>query len=63
MQDLPLTTMIDALAARLESLDPESPEYRHLLAEMDALAARIAREAHQEKIDEATESLFDNMPV
>lgn len=58
-----LTHIIDALAARLEALDPESPEYRALLSEMDALAERLARETEQDIIDEATEAMFDNMPV
>jgi hypothetical protein len=63
MTGITLTEMIDVMAARLEKLDPDSPEHSQMLAEMDALAERLARDAQQEVIDEATESLFDNMPV
>lgn len=58
-----MNDMIDAMAARLEALDPATPEYRALLAQMDALAERLARETEQEIIDEAAEAMFDNMPV
>jgi ABC-type transporter Mla subunit MlaD len=58
-----MTKVIEVLATRLDTLDKTSVEYRVLLAEMDGLAARLARQDDVDQIDETVEALFDNMPV
>jgi ABC-type transporter Mla subunit MlaD len=58
-----MTKVIEVLASRLDTLDKTSVEYRVLLAEMDGLAARLARQDDVDQIDETVEAMFDNMPV
>jgi ABC-type transporter Mla subunit MlaD len=58
-----MTKVIEVLATRLDTLDKTSVEYRVLLAEMDGLAARLARQDDVDQIDETVEAMFDNMPV